>query len=383
MLVGDLGDVAQRAHVVHRRLELAERDAGERRVLAVRGEQPRVVGPAGADEPHALDGADRGRVLLALLDEPELQVLGRLRGVGEVLLAPVDALLQAPVAGQRELRPRAGLLARRGLALERAWPGRRPRRPAARGRRPGPCPSPPPRSTRSPSRARGRGRRSAAGRRCPCRTGRRRRRSAGACPRARPPRAGCTRRPPGRRGGPGRSRPTPPRGRSRPARRSRGRGRPGGRSRRRPCRAGCRRLARRRPPPRVGAHQLGVGVDLDLGRAGGAARVAQLEPEQHGAAAVHREVRAAQLEAVGVGQVHAGVAPAAGEVGAWPTHWSLDAEPDAVGELQRRRPDAAHLAGDVPAVRVPAAVLEPGRVGALARDEVAAVLQAVGDGSLR
>ena len=54
-----VGDLAQRAQVVLDRLELAERDRRERRVLAVGGEHPRVVGVAGADERRALDVVDR------------------------------------------------------------------------------------------------------------------------------------------------------------------------------------------------------------------------------------------------------------------------------------------------------------------------------------
>ena len=51
------------------RLELAERDRRVRRVLAVGGEQPRVVGVAGADERDAVQRADRARVGLAAIDE--------------------------------------------------------------------------------------------------------------------------------------------------------------------------------------------------------------------------------------------------------------------------------------------------------------------------
>ena len=86
-------------------LELAQRDRCERRVLAVGGEQPRVVGIAGADERDAVQRADRARVGLAAVDEADRQVLGRLREVGEVLLAVVDGVLEAAVAGE-VTRPR-------------------------------------------------------------------------------------------------------------------------------------------------------------------------------------------------------------------------------------------------------------------------------------
>jgi hypothetical protein len=55
----------------------------------------------------------------------------------------------------------------------------------------------------------------------------------------------------------------------------------------------------------------------------------------------------------------------------------VDAEPDAVHQLERLAPDAAHLAGDVPAVCIPAAVLETDRAGALPGHAIAAVLEAV------
>ena len=92
--------------------ELPERDGRERGVLAVGGEQPRVVGVAGADERDARHGADRGRERLALGDVADLQVARRLREVGEVLLAPLDRVLEAAVAGQIDARAVRERLAR-------------------------------------------------------------------------------------------------------------------------------------------------------------------------------------------------------------------------------------------------------------------------------
>ena len=62
-VVQHVRDVAQRAQVRLGRLELAERDRGERRVLAVGGEQPRVVREAGAEPRDARHRAERRREL--------------------------------------------------------------------------------------------------------------------------------------------------------------------------------------------------------------------------------------------------------------------------------------------------------------------------------
>ena len=127
--------------------------------------------------------------------------------------------------------------------------------------------------------------------------------------------------------------------------------------------------------PRVRAHELGVRVDLDRDGLVGRCRVGQLQPEEGAPVGVGREVRALHLQAAGVGQVVAGVAPAARELRGGPDPLVVDAEPDAVDELQRGRPDAAHLAGAVPAVGVEPAVLEALDVGALAGRDLAAILQ--------
>ena len=144
-LVRGIADVAQRDQVRLGRLELPERDRREGGVLAVGGEQPRVVRIARAEERDLRDLRDRRRIrLLALVDEAQVQIGRRLREIGEVLLAPVDRLLQRPVAGQVEL----GVLAELAHAS-------RPSRPAGgRGRaarRRGPAWSPRPRSTPSRS----------------------------------------------------------------------------------------------------------------------------------------------------------------------------------------------------------------------------------------
>ena len=131
-----VGDVAQRAHVVLDRLELAERHGRVRGVLAVDAEQPRVVREARADPRHARQRA-LGRPLLALLRPAEVDVLGGLREVGEVLLAPLERLLQRGSPGRRDARvarqraargdasprrSRSGLCVRRANS-ERASPG--------------------------------------------------------------------------------------------------------------------------------------------------------------------------------------------------------------------------------------------------------------------
>ena len=222
-VVEHVGDVAQRAQVVLRGLELAERHRGERGVLAVGREDPRVVREARAEPARALHGAQRCRELLALVRPADLQVRGAQGEVGEVLLAPVDRVLEPAVARQRELRLARELAPRRHLLGEPRPTGRAAPSRTRSARRRGPARSRPPRSTRSARRARGRSRGSAAGRRCRGRTGRRRRRSAptGRRPgrRARPAARGTRRRSP-------RPRPRPACGRSRRARRSGARANP-------------------------------------------------------------------------------------------------------------------------------------------------------------
>ena len=129
------------AQVILDRAELAGGDRGERRVLAVGGEHPRVVGPAGAEPARLGDGADRRRVPLAGVGDPDRRSRDSWTDVGEVLLAPVDALLRA--AGRRAGRASCARRARRARPSSRfsapsgsarcpsASPARRRRRPLA------------------------------------------------------------------------------------------------------------------------------------------------------------------------------------------------------------------------------------------------------------
>src|SRR3954451_8471334 len=118
-----------------------------------------------------------------------------------------------------------------------------------------------------------------------------------------------------------------------------------------------------------------VAVARARGRFGGAARFLQREAEERGSAAVRDEVRAREADAVDRRQGVLRVAAATGEARGGPGPAAVDAEPDPVRELERRRPDAAHLARDVPAVGVEATVLEADRVGARARRNLAPVLE--------
>ena len=73
--VDRLRHVPQRSQVRLDRRELAGRHRGERGVLAVRAEQPGVVGPAGAEPAHRLQRRRGRRVGLAGVDDPQLDVL--------------------------------------------------------------------------------------------------------------------------------------------------------------------------------------------------------------------------------------------------------------------------------------------------------------------
>jgi hypothetical protein len=125
-----------------------------------------------------------------------------------------------------------------------------------------------------------------------------------------------------------------------------------------------------------------VRIDFDGDRLVAGRGVGHLQPEEHGAAAIGRDVGALQLQPAGVGEGVARVAIAAGELGRRSDPLVADAEPDSVDELQRRAPHAAHLAGGVPAVGVEAAVLEADGIGALPGRHLAAVLQPAGHGQL-
>src|SRR5260370_1283066 len=106
-----------------------------------------------------------------------------------------------------------------------------------------------------------------------------------------------------------------------------------------------------REPPRVLAHQLGVGVDGQL-RGPRRPRVGDLEAEQHTAAPVGREVCALQAEARSVRQIVARVAPPARELRRGSDPLAVEPEPHPVDQLQRRRPHAAPLTRDMPAIAV-------------------------------
>ena len=222
-VVEHVGDVAQRAQVVLGGLELAERHRGERGVLAVGREDPRVVREARAEPARALHGAQRRGELLALVVQRICRSEARRVRSARFCLPQSIERCEPAVARQRELRLARELAPRRHLRGQRARRvAQRLRELGARGAEPlvGAGRRDPHASAR---RARGRSRGSAAARRCRGRTGRRRRRSAptGRRPgrRARPAARGTRRRSP-------RPRPRPACGRSRRARRSGARANP-------------------------------------------------------------------------------------------------------------------------------------------------------------
>src|SRR4051794_36323538 len=74
-------------NVVLDRLELRGRDRRERGVLAVGGEQPRIVGEAGGEPAGVVDSPDRRGEVLARVRLEDLQAGRLLDRVGDVLLA--------------------------------------------------------------------------------------------------------------------------------------------------------------------------------------------------------------------------------------------------------------------------------------------------------
>ena len=118
-----------------------------------------------------------------------------------------------------------------------------------------------------------------------------------------------------------------------------------------------------REPPRVLPHQLGVRIDGKLCGFGRGTGVGDREAEQGSAAPVGHEVRARHAQAGRARQVIFGVTPATRELRRGTDPVAVEPEPDAVDQLQWRRPYAAHLAGDVPSVGVEPPVLEADRVG--------------------
>jgi hypothetical protein len=93
IVVEDDRDVLESSQVVLDRRKLTERDRGERGVLAVGAEDPRIVGVAGGKPTSVRDGAEWRGELLALVSPADLQVGCRLGEVGEVLLTPLDRVL--------------------------------------------------------------------------------------------------------------------------------------------------------------------------------------------------------------------------------------------------------------------------------------------------
>jgi hypothetical protein len=100
--------------------------------------------------------------------------------------------------------------------------------------------------------------------------------------------------------------------------------------------------------PRIGGHQLRVRLhrEVDLARRAG---VAQRQADEQPAGVAGDEVGALDGQAGAAADRHAGVAPAACEPLGAAEPDAVDPEPDAVEELDRRRPDAAHLAAGVEA----------------------------------
>ena len=361
--------------------------ARERRVLAVGGEQPRVVGVAGAEEGRAGDPADGWRVGLALVDEADPQAGRALGQVGQVLLAPVDRILQLAVAGEVDDRARGELVAVVALGaqlgvrvVERGAEFAAGGDEAAIGAR-----------DRDPQRVAlarpdRHGVAQLAADALAVRAvvaGRRRDRVAVLADRARlrPAVAGAGLA--GRRhavGGDERGVVVRLAARQRSAVREDQRAAVEGGDVGQVVGGG--RVARAARPG-IRAEQLRVRVDLDRGRLRDVRRVGELEPEQRGAAAVGDEVGPAQVEPLGARQRVADEAAPAREARRRPDPLVVDPEPDAVGELERRRPDAAHLAGDVPAVGVAAAVLERDRVRPRARGDGAAVFETIRRRDLR
>jgi len=114
-----------------------------------------------------------------------------------------------------------------------------------------------------------------------------------------------------------------------------------------------------------------MGVDVELERRG--ARRGKCKPELDGVPPVGGEVGAGDLHASGRWQRHLRVAEARGEVCRRPDPLAVDAEPDAVEQLDRRGPDATHLAAGVKAHGRVAAVFAAEIVGAVASGDVAPI----------
>ena len=114
-----------------------------------------------------------------------------------------------------------------------------------------------------------------------------------------------------------------------------------------------------------------MGVDVELERSG--VGRGEREPELDGAPPIRGEVGAGDLQAAGRRQGHLSVAEARGEARRRPDPLAVDAEPDTVEQLDRRGPDAAHLAAGVKAHGRVAAVFAAEIVGAVASGDVAPI----------
>src|SRR5215216_1801016 len=101
------------------------------------------------------------------------------------------------------------------------------------------------------------------------------------------------------------------------------------------------------PSPRVGAHELRVGIDGEVDLATG--RGGQLEPDQGSPLAVREEVGAPDGQPVRSWYLHPDETIAAGEASGLAQPLSVYAEPQSIEEFDRRAPYPAHLPLDVPA----------------------------------
>ena len=114
-----------------------------------------------------------------------------------------------------------------------------------------------------------------------------------------------------------------------------------------------------------------MGVDIERERRG--VGRAERKPEFDGTPPVRDEVGAGDLQAVDRRQRHLRVAEARGEARRRADPLAVDAEPDAVEQLDRRGPDAAHLAARVKTHGRVAAVFAAEIVGAVAGGGVAPI----------
>ena len=136
------------------------------------------------------------------------------------------------------------------------------------------------------------------------------------------------------------------------------------------------RLGRVRLAPRIRAHQFGVGVHLE-GEALIRAPRRELQADEHGAPAVGHEVRALDRQPLAAREVHLHVAVAAREPGGRSDPLAVYPEPEAVEELDRGTPQAAHLPSGMKPHGREAPRLRADDVCPVARGHVAAVVEPV------